>query len=115
MVCALGATRLNCVGVNGSADLKILQFVTATWGGGDQALIEMNILIRHLLYAESFLKGISARLSIEVSNQWQHVDHLVETVTGESCDAIVYHLRRIASRKGHDRCATGQGFRDAES
>ena len=32
-------------------------------GGGDQALIQMNILIRHPLHAELFLKDISARLS----------------------------------------------------
>ena len=74
----------------------------------------MNILIRHS-YRAAFLKDITACSSIEVSDQWQHVDHLIETVTGESCDVIVDHFRRVAPVTGYDRCAAGQGFRDAES
>lgn len=75
----------------------------------------MKVLICHSFNAESFLERSTAFSPVQIRNQWQHIDHFIETFTSKPCHMIVDHLGCGSPMKGHHRCATGQRFRNEEA
>jgi hypothetical protein len=66
----------------------------------DAALIQLEVAIRYPFRAESYLERTTAFSPVEVPYQWQHFNHFLETVTGESSDRIVNYFRRVSPMKG---------------